>query len=147
MICFCLVIVFWFFCQPSFHIYADDTKYCKQGIYLWLCCGIEALELIIFQVEWFSEVRICLLLFFVGCFVVVVCGFMVTQVVSSRFLHVARRFRSFLARCRSSHVVSCSLQVASRRFWSFQVVPRFSKYLIHKCFLFCLQDVSLHEIH
>ena len=81
----------WFFCLPSFRICTDDTKCCKDGIHLLLLCEIGALQLIIFQVEGFHEVRICSL-----------------QFVSGRFLLVVGRSTSFLAHVRSFHVVSCS---------------------------------------
>ena len=62
-----------------------------------------------------------------------------TLVLSARFLVCPKSraprkkfvypcFRSFLARCRSFRVVSCSLWVVSSRCRSFQVVPRFIKY-------------------
>ena len=71
-------------------------KYCKQGIYSWLLCDTEAFQLIIFQVEWFSLARICLLQFVVGRFVVVV----------SYFLLFVGRFRSLLGQRRLFQVVS-----------------------------------------
>ena len=66
MISLCLVLGFWFFCLPSFCIYADGMKYCKQGIYLWLLCDTEALQLIIFKLKdsmKLESVRCCLLSF------------------------------------------------------------------------------------
>ena len=78
-LCFVLFwCLFWFFCLPSLRVCVNDTKYCKQGIYKWLFCVNETLQLIIFQLEGFHEVRICLL-----------------QVVSGCFLLVSGHFRSF----------------------------------------------------
>ena len=130
MICFCLVLGFWF-CLPSFRIQTNDTKFCKQGVYLLPLCIIETLQLIIFHVEWFNEVRICSL-----------------QVAAGRFLVVLDHIRSFLARCRPFHVISSSLLVFSVRCRSFlalcrsfQVVPRLLSTIIWEYFhwicLFC----------
>ena len=84
-----------------------NRKYCEHGIYLLLLCDIEALQLIIFQVEGFLEVRICSL-----------------QVVVGRFLQVEGGFRSFSAHCRSFQVVFCSLKMVSNRL--VPIVGRFS---------------------
>ena len=55
-------------------------------------------------------------------------------IISGRFLLAVVHFRSFPARCRSFQVISdcffCLLQVVSGCFRSFQVVPRFSMYLL-----------------
>ena len=73
----------------STSICTGDTKYCKHGIYILLLCDIEALQLIMFQVMGFRDVKICLF-----------------QVVVGRFLLVVGSFRSFRAPCRSFQVIS-----------------------------------------
>ena len=138
---------FGFYCLPSFHICADDTKYCKHGFFLLLLWDIEALQLIIFQVEGFLEVGFCSLQVVVGRFLLVVGGFRSfsarcrsfqvlfcsLKAVSNRFVLIVGRFslvsggfRSFRARCRSLRVVSCSLLVVSGRF--LLVVSRFKSF-------------------
>ena len=116
----------WIFCLPSFHICTDDAKYCKHGIDLLLLCDIGVLQLIIFQVKEFHEVRICSLQVIWGRFLLGVCCFKLFfarprlfQVISGRFLLVVGfsshfllivvHFWLFVAHCRSFQVVSCLL--------------------------------------
>ena len=86
-------------------------KYCKHRIDLLLLCDNGALQLIIFQVERFHEVRICSL-----------------QVASGCSLLVVGCFRLFLIHGRLFHVVSCLLQVIPG---CFLLVEGFRFFLAH----------------
>ena len=97
------------------HMCTDDTKYCKHGIDLLFVCDIGALQLIIFQVEGFHEVRICFLQVVSGRFLLTVGRFMSFFAHSRLFEAISCRSKSFLTFCGSFQVDSYLLQVVSGR--------------------------------